>query len=443
MNRDITAAKTFTNDFDHIAIGDTLDEITIQLGSCSAECVLARTAMQRIGTSAARQEVISDLATQNVVTGTTYQPVIAHAAENRVITGTTVNDIRAVTSGDQIVSGVTAESEPDIPGVYRVVASCRDIGQVGGVDYLLIGKDRVVARGRRISAELELLDPVEPQQPVIQQDHVAEVVEITLAGLPKAHVQIDSHERESRVGEREIEHLKAVELTSVDRDGREDMAKRTLRDQKVIVVNVILTVTRRIDIDVISAAAIQRVGSGSALQRVETRVLVQYACHSRGTLEKIVSGATVQVVVVLAAIDGVVAIAAKDGVISERAVHLIRAGVPVYGVLPPTGLNCILAASAIYDVVALARNDGIIPRRAIGDQVHLVGIGDRVIAKRAGDVRHDIDDIQHRAVVEMNFLNAVQLVLPILDGDGIGKVKQVGGAVANADEQLVIDEGHP
>ena len=221
------------------------------------------------------------------------------------------------------------------------------------------------------------------------------------------------------------------------------MAKRAFRDKKIVVVDQILAIAGGINIDVIAAAAIERVSPGPAVKCIQPGILVQLAGHARRPLEDIVPGATVQIVVETAAIQGVIAVTTINRIGAIPAIDLVVTDTGHDGVVAKSGGYAVVAMPAVYGVVSTTGQNGVVPRRAVREHVERIGISDRVVTIGSRDIRQHINDIENRAIVEMNFLDGIEVVLPILDRDQVGQAEQIRSAVTDTDDHIVVNKGDP
>ena len=177
LNRDITAAELRAADLDDVAIADVLDDIAIQFRRGTAKGVAAGTAIQGVGSRATGDEIVADLTAYFIIAGASTQDIATGAAIDRVIAAAAIDHIRAGAAGNQVIASVTTELKPDIASIDRVISAGRDI-DLGGRRI-----DIGIADHRAIAGELELLDAVIVQHPVLHPDQIVQLEEITFSGL--------------------------------------------------------------------------------------------------------------------------------------------------------------------------------------------------------------------------------------------------------------------
>ena len=446
LNRDIASSELLANHLDDIAIADIIDRIAVKLGGGAAERIVAAAALKRILAATASDEVITGAALDQIIASAALDRIVAEPPIDRIVAGAAVDNFRTAATGQEIIAAIAAETQADIGAVDSVVTRGGDVDLIGCRQQLIVGDDRAVA------GKLKLLNPGVVEQPVLHPDEVVELEEVPLAVLPKTEIEVITDQPERCVGKGVILQLDTV-IAAVDLFRRVDMSKRALRNVNVVVVDQILAVAGRIDIIVVTAAALDRVVAGAAPHGVGTGILIQLLGAGWSSAEKeVVAGATIQGVVVITAKNRIVAVAAVDPILAVTAKQRVRAAAAGKLIIAKLAFEPVIAGAAGQGIDSIAAQNGVVPgaaddrvitRRSIGDHVETVGIGDRVISSATRYVGQHIGGVHHRAVGEVQFLDRIEAVLPIRDGDQIGQAVKVGVAIANTDDHVITVEGDP
>ena len=208
-----------------------------------------------------------------------------------------------------------------------------------------------------------------------------------------------------------------------------NMSQWTLVRVVVLVENLVTAVARGITIDVVAPAAIQRVRSVTAVQRVTTIVLIGARDIPGAPLQQIITGPAFDNVVVITAIDGVIPGAAGQGVIAVITVDRIRPFTTRNDVLAEPAVDRVGAGTAGQRVVKTTRSKGVIAIAGANLGGGLVP-GEVIRARRGLNISHHVGYRHRAAVRELKALDPAVGGAPILDNDPIIEIQEFGAAVA-------------
>ena len=212
---------------------------------------------------------------------------------------------------------------------------------------------------------------------------------------------------------------------------------------EILIGDRILAVARPEAVNVVTAAAHHRVGASSAMQRIRTGIFVYVlAPDTAAAVQTIVARAALKRVGAIAAVQGVVAVAAGQCVVAALSVDAVISGLPVETVVAVTGPNAVVPGPARNRVVSGAGRHGIVS-------------GTRIVANRTLSViqtirgcgtAHRAEDIgggHGLAVRKRKILNRTVHVGPIDHSDQVRQVQKIAISVADADNQIVVDQRYP